>query len=457
VDKSIVQRLLKGFGANMYGQSVIIIIQLAGVPILLHSWGPELYGEWLILFAIPAYLSMTDLGFSQSAANDMTARVARADRAGALTVFQSLGALVFLLAVAGLVLVAAAATLLPLGSWMHFVILSTPQVRWVLCLLAAEVLVRLTEGISQAGFRANGDYALGTAVYSSTLLTQYGSVWLLAALGMGPVAAAAAFFAIRAMVTPTVALVLVRRHPWLRFGFEHARLAQLRTLVRPALANTGLPLAQALNVQGMVLLVGTALGPIAVVTFSTLRTLTRLALQLVFTVSHAAEPELASAIGKDDYPLVRTLYQHMLRGGVWLALTASIGLVLTGSWILRLWTHGNVDMNSALFHWLIASAAASVLWYGSLILLKAANRHLRAAVVYAVSAGTALALAALLLKATGSLASAGASLLVMDAAMATYTLRAAGRLCSSSVLNSLYPALNPAPLLRLLTAKSHAY
>src|SRR3989442_257140 len=131
---NIVRRLLKGFGANLYGQAAVVVIQLAGVPILLNYWHPQLYGEWLILFAIPGYLSMTDLGFSQSAANDMTARVARGDRAGALTVFQSLGALVFLAAFAGLVLVGIAVALLPVGSWMHFAGLNTRDVRWVLWL-----------------------------------------------------------------------------------------------------------------------------------------------------------------------------------------------------------------------------------------------------------------------------------------------------------------------------------
>src|SRR5438093_923862 len=119
MDKNIVRRLLKGFGANLYGQAAVIVIQLAGVPILLNYWHPQLYGEWLILFAIPGYLSMTDLGFSQSAANDMTARVARGDKTTALTVFQSLSALVLLSALGGLLLVGAATILLPLGSWLH--------------------------------------------------------------------------------------------------------------------------------------------------------------------------------------------------------------------------------------------------------------------------------------------------------------------------------------------------
>jgi len=455
VDSNIARRLLKGFGANLYGQATVIVIQLAGVPILLNYWHAQLYGEWLILFAIPGYLSMTDLGFSQSAANDMTARVARGDRSGALTVFQSLGALVFLAALAGLVLVGVAIALLPLGTWMHFAGLNTGDVRWVLWLLAAEVLVKLPEGISHAGFRATGDYALHVAIYYSTLLAQHASIWLLAVLGRGPVAAAAAFFVIRAVVTPAVALLLTRRHPWLHFGFEHARLGELQVLLRPALANTSLPLAQALNVQGMVLAVGATLGPLAVVTFSTLRTLTRLALQLVLTVSHAAEPELAAAFGSGNSTLLRTLYQHAVRAGFWLALLAALGLELSGGWILRVWTHDKVTMQPALFHWLLASAVATVLWYGSLILLKAANRHLRATVIYAVMAGTAVLLAAVLLRATGNLADAGMSLLLMDAVMAAYALRAAGRLCGSSPADNLRSALNPVPLLRLLPTNSH--
>jgi hypothetical protein len=72
IDKGIIRRIKHGFGANVYGQMVIVIIQLAGVPILLSAWGTQVYGEWLILASIPTYLSMADLGFSQSAGNDMT-------------------------------------------------------------------------------------------------------------------------------------------------------------------------------------------------------------------------------------------------------------------------------------------------------------------------------------------------------------------------------------------------
>ena len=106
MDHHVTRRILHGLGANAYGQLVVIIIQLAGVPILLQAWGTQLYGEWLILAAIPTYLSMADLGFSQSAGNDITARMAHGDAAGVMAVFQSLSVMVYWFALSGLVLVA---------------------------------------------------------------------------------------------------------------------------------------------------------------------------------------------------------------------------------------------------------------------------------------------------------------------------------------------------------------
>ncbi len=127
--------------------------------------------------------------------------------------------------------------------------------------------------------------------------------------------------------------------------------------------------------------------------------------------------------------------------------------MVAGGAILQLWTLGKVRMDPPLFHWLLASAVASVLWYGSLIMLKAANRHLRISIVYAVAAGTALLLAAILVRANGKAASAGMSLLVMDTVMAVYALRAAAGLLNSSVTSDLLSALNPLPLVELLAQK----
>src|ERR1700694_284726 len=83
------RRLLRGFGATALGPVVGAIVQLSSVPVMLHVWGAAKYGDWLILFAIPSYLTLSDLGFGDASGSDMTMRVAAGDRQGAIETFQS--------------------------------------------------------------------------------------------------------------------------------------------------------------------------------------------------------------------------------------------------------------------------------------------------------------------------------------------------------------------------------
>ena len=450
------RRLLTGLGANVFGQIIVALVQLVGVPILLHAWGARLYGEWLVLFAIPSFLSMTDLGFSQSAANDMRQKVARGEQSNANAVFQSLCALVYAAAAAGMLTVTALLFLLPIQDWTHLSAIPPNAVRWILLLLSLEILVRLTDGINHAGYRAAGDYAFHTTIYFITLLCQYASIWAVASLGYGPVLAALAYLMVRCVATPVVALVLVRKHPWLRIGFVDARLPELRRLASPALANLSMPLAQALSIQGMVVVVGAILGPIAVVVFSTLRTLARLALQMVSVVGNAAEPEFAAAFGRHDQRLLRALFVHALRAGLWLAVAAASCLLILGKFVLEHWTHGNIQMDVTLFKYLLASSVASVLWYSSLMLLKAANLHLRASFLYSVTAATVVAFTAVILNLSGRLSDAGLALLAMDTVMGLYTLRAASRVVGLTAAASILQAVNPFPLIRVALRRANA-
>jgi O-antigen/teichoic acid export membrane protein len=455
VEIKVLSRLLKGLSANVYGQVVAVIVQVVGVPILLHAWGARLYGEWLVLFAITAYVSLSDFGFLQSAANDMTQHESRGDRADALAVFQSSCALVCGGATGGFALMTALLFGLPLADWLKLSTISLGEARWTLWFLAAEGLARLADGLSHAGFRAGNDYSFHVYVSSSLLLLQFVAIWIAALLGAGPVLAAASFFGVRVLAVPLISLLLIRRHSWLRFGFAKAKLTELRRLAKPALANLSLPLAQAINIQGLVLVVGALQGPLAVVTFSTLRTLTRLALQPALVVNHAAEPELAAAYGTRNQPLMLSIFLHALRSSLWLAIAAAAALAFFGAFLLHAWTHGKVRMDPPLFFWLLASAVAGTLWYNGLIVLKAANRHLGAAFLYSLCATAAVVVSAALLGVPGRLANAGLGLFIMDAVMSIYTLRAASRIVSVPLSVCLAQAINPYPIVRLAMSKAH--
>ncbi len=82
-------RILKSLAASALGPVVTSAFQIITVPLYLHSWGTRLYGEWIILSAVPVYLALTDFGFATVAANTMTIDVARNRKDEALVTFQS--------------------------------------------------------------------------------------------------------------------------------------------------------------------------------------------------------------------------------------------------------------------------------------------------------------------------------------------------------------------------------
>ena len=89
VDPETRRRLLFGFLSNWISRLAGVLIQLVQVPVFLHFWGKLLFGDWLLVSAIPVYLSFSNVGFGSVASNEMTMRMGREDQDGALAVFQS--------------------------------------------------------------------------------------------------------------------------------------------------------------------------------------------------------------------------------------------------------------------------------------------------------------------------------------------------------------------------------
>src|SRR5579875_1692237 len=89
MDSGVKRRLTLGFIVNWIGRASSTLVQLIQVPVFLHFWNTPLYGEWMIVNAIPAYLSFSNIGFGTVAGNEMTMLVARKERDSALRIFQS--------------------------------------------------------------------------------------------------------------------------------------------------------------------------------------------------------------------------------------------------------------------------------------------------------------------------------------------------------------------------------
>lgn len=443
IHPTVRERLFKGAGAQAFSQAVRIFIRLAEVPLFLSFWGTHLYGEWLMVTAIPTYLAMADVGFAGTAGREMAMRVGANDRSGALSVFQSTWLFLILASLAVALLAGAVLATVPLGYWLHLEAISREDLSVVVLLLTAHVLVGFQSGLLYGGYCSEGRYGIGMFLTAAIYLLEFGGMVLAVVLGGGPIEAAWGFLAGRVVGFVLLRIVLIGIAPWLHFGWRRARRKQVLRLIQPAVASMAFPLGNALNIQGMRLVVGIALGPVAVTVFATLRTLSRVGFQLVQSVSHIIEPELGLAFGKGNNSLFRQIIRRSCQVAWWGALVACVVLSLAGETLLEAWSRGEVAMDWPLYASLLLATVVNALWFTALMAAYATNRHGRIASVYAFVYGVgALVLAYIGTQAAG-LTGVGVAVVLAEAGMAAYVIPAALRLSDEKWTPWLRTVLQP--------------
>ena len=414
-------RLMKGFAAQGFAQVINLIIQLGSVPLYLLFWGPGLYGEWIQLSTIPSFFALSDLGFANAAGNEMTMRMGRGDREGALKVFQSAWVLVtgVSLVIVGAML--AAVHWLPLDAWLHHSRLSDQILVTVASILIFQVFFDLQTGLIANGYRCDGNFAVGTMVRNSQRLAEF-AVAAVALLCGAHLVALALSVTLTRLVGNLLSMLNVRRlSPWLTYGWKHADLPTLKLIALPALSFMGFPLGYAMSLQGMVNVIGAILGPVAVVSFSTSRTLTRFVWQILNAITNTIWVELSTAFGANDLALARKLHRRACQAAMWLAVTASALLYFAGPLIYRHWAH-KVTFDPKLFGLLLIVVICNSLWSTSYAVQVATNRHQRLAVIFVIATGLSLLLASVLTRLMG-LPGAALALLVIDIFMSLYVVR----------------------------------
>ena len=121
-------------------------------------------------------------------------------------------------------------------------------------------------------------------------------------------------------------------------------MAEIRRLFHPALAYMFMPLAQAVMIQGPVLVIGHILDPVMVVTFATSRTLARLGTAGTNMLTNSFITEFAARAGQGDRVGFAALFRtELLLCGV--AITGYVaGIILLDDRLMHLFTHGKVPI-----------------------------------------------------------------------------------------------------------------
>ncbi len=423
MDRSTKRRLILGFLTNWVGRLAATIIQLVQVPVFLHFWSVPLYGEWMIVSSIPAYLSFSNAGFGNVAGNEMTMLVAREDRQSALRVFQSCWWLICILCVGTIILLSGVLYTLPAARLLKLTNLGEADTKWIIFYLGVSVLLGQLEALLQSAYRSIGRYAFGSLLKSSLSLFAFACMIVSVALGTGARATALVYAAANVACTLFLSILVRRDIPWIRFGWQHASFAEIRKLARPAIAFMGFPLGNALNLQGTLLAVSYALGPTEVVVFGTARTVSRVAIQMVQMVNSTFEPEMSIAYGAGNLELTRSLLRRACQLALLSALVIVAIMLTFGPWFLTHWTGGHVPPSRPLLAILLLVVVFYALWSTSATLMTSTNQHQRLASYYLFGTALACGLCYVFARLYG-LYGAAASLLISELVMNLYVVPA---------------------------------
>lgn len=421
------RRLILGFISNWVSRLAGSVIQLVQVWVFLRYWSVPLYGDWLLVNAIPSYLSFSNIGFGSVAGNEMTMLMGRDDQAGALRIFQSCWWLIVLVCTVVSLIFAIALYLLPIAGWLNLHAMTPSDAKWVIFLLGVAVLFGQLEQLLQSAYTCVGRYPYGTLLKSIATLITFVLMLLPVVLGKGVRATALIFSLTNAVGTVFFCFKVRHDIPWIRYGWQHARLAEIRRLTAPAVAFMGFPIGNALNLQGTLLAVGQVLGPYDVVVFGTARTVSRVALQMVQLVNSTFWPELSSSFGAGNMALVRALHRRACQMALAIAAVMIVFMMTIGPWFLTHWTHGKVPPSPRLLALLLLSVFFYSLWSTSSTLLTAINQHKRLSINYLVATSVTIVLTVMMAKAYGLLGAA-ASLVLSELIMDVYVLPASLRI-----------------------------
>lgn len=365
----LMRRVAAGMGANSFGVAITIGTQLASLPLFLSQWDTATYGVWLMLSALPGYLSMADVGMVTAAGNRMNMAISAGNTAEANHIFHSVQ--VFVATVCALI----AVIVIPLVWWFPWPVETNADQRLAMIALSVGVLVSFFGGLTEQVFKSTQRYATGILLGNLTRLAEwFGGIAGLLVDGSFAVVAMGGLL-MRVVFTLLSMRLASESSRGLSWGASKASAKAVRDLIQPAVAFMAFPLANALSFQGVTLLVGGLIGPVAVAMFNTYRTLARTAVQFTSLFSYALWPEFSRLFGTGSREELRNLAVRSAWLGAAQAIVISAALFVLAPWILKLWTHDQIGFEPVVFSVLMVYASVCGIWNVPKVLLMATNRH----------------------------------------------------------------------------------
>ncbi|MFX0208320.1 MAG: hypothetical protein ACFFDT_20215 [Candidatus Hodarchaeota archaeon] len=389
----IIRRLTLGSIAVFMGQGINILGQILVVPLFLWAWGPQLYGEWLALYAVVAYFSLLDFGMQAYVINRLNQCYSVGQLKDYSCILHSALVLYLSVAIVAVSLTTAALSLAPVEQWLNFKLMDHQISAIVAIFLATQIIFAIPQGLIIGLYRTLGEFPRGATIRNLRQGCTLGFVALVLLFG-GNVIHVAAIQLIPPLGAVAFALRdLKNRHPELNIGLAQSHWKMAITFLAPSLLFFLIQISNALILQGSIIVVSVFAGSPYVAVFAIHRTLTNLIRQIVGSLNNALWPELTTLEATDNYSLLRVVHRSFVKISFGICVIAGIWLHFVGKDIMSLWTLGRITFDQRLLDVFIIYLIFQAPWLASGLFPASFNRHRNLAICYFLSAVSGLGLA----------------------------------------------------------------
>jgi len=382
------------------------------VPLFLVAWGPDVYGNWLVLLAVISYLSLMDLGGQNYIANLLALEHSRGDEPAFRQRLSEGVSLFGLIGIGGFALLtslilALVQFRLPAPSQPL-----DPEKAWTLWLLAANtLLLSIPFGVYVMVYRTTGLFSHGQMVGNLGRVLGLGFSIGLLLHQVSPKTYAGALLAMAAMTSGMI-LWDTRKHipacRELRLGFEEA-IAGWRH-VQGSIHFWFIAVATEISQQGATLILAALTSPLVVAVYVTHRTFAGVSRFINILLYGPLLPELSFLWAQERLSGLRQMSYSAIRLALLLTGAAAVVLWVSGPILYPAWTRSHLEVQPLLLGILLAQNVLSAGWVTSTWSLLAANRHRPLALWSLCNAALALALALWFVQSLGAVGVALAGL-----------------------------------------------
>ncbi len=340
------KRVISSLGISGLIFAISTVGQVLSVPILLHAWGSQLYGEWLALTNLVASLNLLNAGVQAHVMNSLIGCFVHGEIDRGERILHSALRLYTLLCSLALLVMSGLAFLPSLASFLNISVMPAAHLRGIVVIQGILATYAILEGLLMSLLIATRHQPRRLVYSLVERIVFIGAPMVVAYLGGVPLTASVVGAIFMAGIAITQIMEVRRTSPF-ALGIGRGSWAEAFGLFLPGFTFFLVSLSFQLQSSGIIIVVSAAIGPVAVALYSTTLMLTNFVRSLVYMGLNVLWPEITSAAAEKSQSLSAWFHLALKLEGTFIIVLA-IPLFLLGPQILSLWTRGGIAVDAGL-------------------------------------------------------------------------------------------------------------